>query len=268
MNARILVIFTLVVSGLLPTIPVNAEVTGAHISKIITDYIEPGHASVSILVCAGNSTLSNPEILVSSEKESKSLVLQRVIPANTCVGETAKIQTNNLSSLTATLSSTKGPIMLDNITRDDGVVMIEGLSVDGKIFVKTSSTIPVQGEPSTIKVEFFDVFRKPVKSVNYDILVMQDNNIVLDKKKSYSQFGVNFHETDSLMSSSPLDIKIKLLGFGISGMENEWIGSNGDIITFTTVPEFGTITAMVLVTAIITVIAVSARSRLSIISRF
>ena len=264
MNTKLLAIFMVTV-GLIAVSPAHAEVVGAHVSKIFPDHTESGFASAAILVCAGNTSLSYPEIIVSSDKETKSVILQRDVPENTCLGETVRIQANDLSSITATLQSSTGPIAIDVLTRDsDGVLMMKGISVDGKITVETSSTIPVSGKTSVIKVEFFDTFKNAVQHVNYDIKVTQDGIVVLDEMQSHSHVGVKYHETESLKSDSPLNIQITLLGIGLPGEESSWIGPKGDTVSFMAVPEFGAVALLVLIGTISTVVLLSYKNQISL----
>ena len=255
----------MVTIGLFAVAPAHAEVVGAHVSKILTDNTESGYAYAAILICAGNTPLSYPEIVISSDKETKSVVLQRDVPENTCLGETVRMRADDLSSITATLKSSTGPIALDVLTRDsDGVVMMQGMSVDGKITVETSSTIPTPGQTSVIKIEFLDAFRNAVQHVNYDIKVTQDGVVVLDDMQSHSHIGVQYHETESLVSDSPLDVKITLLGIGLPGNESSWIGPKGDVVSFVAVPEFGAVAMLVLIGTISAVVVIGYKSQMSI----
>ena len=272
MDQKLLVMFMVVVFGLSFSImsSVHAEVVGAHVTKIITKYTESGYASAAILVCAGNTQLSNPQIEVSSEKEIKSTVMIGDVPKNTCQGETIMIQTSDLSSITAELKEpTTRLIAIDDLTRNsDGVVMLQGMSVDGKVMVETSSTYPTVGNTASIKVEFLDTFRNHIKDVNYDITVKQNGVVVLDDSMVHSYDGVQRHETDMLQSDSSLVINVKILGIGPPIEESSWTEQNSKVIGFQTVPEFGTVTSLVLAVAIIaTIITVSTRSRLIITPR-
>ena len=55
-------------------------------------------------------------------------------------------------------------------------------------------------------------------------------------------------------------------GFGIPG-EGDFTGPVGQVATQQVVPEFGTIAAMILGVAIISIIVISAKSKLSIMPR-
>ena len=65
-------------------------------------------------------------------------------------------------------------------------------------------------------------------------------------------------------SADPVDITITFQGYGIDTKT----GPIGEVVTFTNVvPEFGTIAAMILAVAIVSIIAVTARSKLSLTPR-
>lgn len=216
------------------------------------------------MICAGNVSLSYPEIIVSSEQETKTIVYEGDVPRNTCLGETVTIQTNNLSSITAALMTSSRPVSLDEPTKDiTGVNMIKGMSSDGKILVEVSSSMPTLGSTSQIKVDFVDVLENSIQHVNYAITVTQNGETVLDESNAHTHTGIKYHETKVLESDSRLDIEITLLGLGLPGEHVAWKGPQGEMIQFMAVTEFGTIASLVLV-ATITAVVVGARNKVSI----
>jgi len=68
-----------------------------------------------------------------------------------------------------------------------------------------------------------------------------------------------------LKSDEPVDIQVTLLGFGLPDDQANWTRPAGEILYFNVVPEFGTIAAMILVIAIISIIAISTKSKLTTI---
>lgn len=253
----------IIASGLIMSVPLaSAETVGAHVSKVITEHTEPGHASAAILICAGNDPLSYPEIMVSSEQETKTVVYAGDVPKNTCLGKTVSIQTNDLSSITAALMTSSGPVTLDEPIRDiTGVNMIKGMSADGKIIVEVSSSMPIPGSSSQVKVDFVDAMENSIQHVNYDITVTQNGEIVLDEPNAHTHTGIKYHETQVLNSDSPLDIEITLLGLGLPGEQVTWKGPQGEMMQFMAVPEFGTIASLVLVATVSVVVVLGARSK-------
>jgi len=74
--------------------------------------------------------------------------------------------------------------------------------------------------------------------------------------------GTVSHTTAALSSGDPVDVSITLQGIGLPGEEANWTGPMGDVVMFTVVPEFGTIAVMILGVAIVSIIAMSARSKI------
>ena len=261
-------ILLILIAGILSAVPLAyAETVGAHVSKVITNHTEPGYASAAVLICAGNNPLSYPEIIVSSEQETRNVVYQGDIPRNTCLGETVKIKTNNLSSITAALKTSSGPITLDEPVRDiSGENMMKGMSADGKIIVEASSTMPKLGNPSQIKIEFLDALSNSVQHVNYDIIVTQNGKTVLEESSVHTHTGIKYHTTQTLESDSPLDINITLLGLGLPDEQITWKGPQGEVVDFVAIPEFGIIASLILVITISAVIVLGAKSRIRLTS--
>ena len=134
-----------------------------------------------------------------------------------------------------------------------------GMLSDGKK-VEIYSSAPTVGEKMKISLEFDDS-----EHVNYDIMATQNGTNVLDDTNVHSHDGKGAHETASLESSDPVDITITFQGYGLPDQEKT--GTIGDQVVFSNVvPEFGTITMMILVVSIISIVAVTAKTR--VIPRF
>ncbi|KER06877.1 blue copper domain-containing protein [Marine Group I thaumarchaeote SCGC AAA799-E16] len=133
-----------------------------------------------------------------------------------------------------------------------------GMMSDGtKVSVWT--TEPMAGEMMEIHVEFVDS-----EHVNHDITVTQNGETVLDDMGAHHHEGSGMHTTAPLSSSDPVDITITFQGYGVSDPKT---GPIGEEVVFTSVvPEFGTIAMMILAVAIISIVAVTAKSR--IVPRF
>ena len=100
-----------------------------------------------------------------------------------------------------------------------------------------------------------------VEHVNYDIVVTQNGVNVLDDLGAHSHDGKYTHTTAALASADPVEITVTFNGFGLPGAE-EFTGPVGEGVTFmNVVPEFGTIAMMVLAVAIVSIVAVTAKSR-------
>ena len=139
---------------------------------------------------------------------------------------------------------------------DEGHLITEasatGMMSDGTT-VSVWTTEPMAGEMMEIHVEFVDS-----EHVNHDITVTQNGETVLDDMGAHHHGGSGMHTTAPLSSSDPVDITITFQGYGIDDLT----GPIGEEVVFSNVvPEFGTIAMMVLAVAIISIIAVTAKSR-------
>jgi len=103
--------------------------------------------------------------------------------------------------------------------------------------------------------------------VNYEITAMQNGETILQETShSMEMTGENYHIDAVGSDESPIDIEIVSLGIGPPDAEDDWTGPTGTVATTQVVPEFGTIAMMVLAVAIISIVAVTAKSR--VIPRF
>ena len=156
-----------------------------------------------------------------------------------------------------TISSTAGDSIMDE-PETSGPSVIGELS-DGTV-VEVRATEPAAGESMAISVSFVDS-----EHVNYDIVVMQGDTEVLNQEGAHFHGSTGDHHTSPLESGDPVDIDITFQGFGVDTIT----GPVGDHVAFAqVVPEFGTIAALILAVAIVSIVAVSAKSRLSIIPRY
>lgn len=102
--------------------------------------------------------------------------------------------------------------------------------------------------------------------VNYEITATQNGETVLQETAHAMEMTAS-HMVDAVGSDdSPIDIEIVSLGIGPPDAEADWTGPTGSVATSQVVPEFGTIAMMILAVAIISVVAVTAKSR--VIPRF
>jgi predicted secreted protein with PEFG-CTERM motif len=103
--------------------------------------------------------------------------------------------------------------------------------------------------------------------VNYDIIATQNGEVVFEETGLHSMENIATHQIDAVGSDeNPIDVEVISLGIGAPGHEDDWTGPVGQVATAKVVPEFGTIAMMVLAVAIISIIAVTAKSR--IVPRF
>ena len=101
--------------------------------------------------------------------------------------------------------------------------------------------------------------------VNYDIVATHGGETILSESNVHSHTGEGTHVTSALAADAsddlPIDVTVTFQGFGMPG--EEMTGPVGLTSNAQAVPEFGTIAALILVVAIGSIIAVSAKSRLS-----
>ena len=144
---------------------------------------------------------------------------------------------------------------------DTEMTMVSSMSTDGSIHVDIESSIPTADEEMSIFVTFTDADGNVIEHVNYDISATQDGVEVLSEPGMHEHAGEGMHITDALASDSPVDVQVTILGIGLPGEEANWTGPMGDVVSLQVVPEFGTIAALVLAISIVSIIAVTAKTR-------
>ena len=98
--------------------------------------------------------------------------------------------------------------------------------------------------------------------VNYDITATQNGEVVFEETGLHSMENIATHQIDAVGSDeNPIDVEVVSLGIGAPGNSDDWTGPIGQVTTAQVVPEFGTIAMMVLAVAIISIVAVTAKSR-------
>ena len=103
--------------------------------------------------------------------------------------------------------------------------------------------------------------------VNYDITATQNGEVIFEETGLHSMEHIATHQIDAVGSDeNPIDVEVISLGIGAPGHEADWTGPTGSVATAKVVPEFGTIAMMILAVAIISIVAVTAKSR--VIPRF
>ena len=153
------------------------------------------------------------------------------------------------------------------IDKEEKMTILEGMSDDGTITVEFEAMNPTQGEAIGLHAKFIGMDGSLIENINYDLVATQNGMEVLMLDNNHNHAGIEEHWTDVLRSDDPVDVKITILGIGPPGEESSWTGPKGEVMMFTVVPEFGAIAAMVLAVAIISIIAVSTKSRLSVMPR-
>ena len=146
----------------------------------------------------------------------------------------------------------------DDMQTSEGDATATGMLSDGTMVSVWTST-PTAGEMMEISIVF-----EGAEHVNHDIMVTQNGEEVLNDEGAHHHDGTGMHTTATLSSSDPVDINITFQGYGVDDPKT---GPIGDEVVFSNVvPEFGTIAMMVLAVAIISIVAVTAKSR--VVPRF
>ncbi len=147
----------------------------------------------------------------------------------------------------------------------DGIVIVEAEGAEaseGDVTIEIESDPAGAGETMSIVVKFEETEGNYYEHVNYNIKATQDGQVVLDEQGVHDHDGVMSHTTMALPSAAsgdnPVDVDVEFLGFGIDPPFTGPIGQMGETQV---VPEFGTIAVMILGIAIISIIAVTARSK-------
>ena len=135
-----------------------------------------------------------------------------------------------------------------------------GMLSDGTM-VSIWTSEPTAGEAMEIFIEFYG---ENAEHVNHDIMVTQNDEEVLMDIDAHHHDGTGTHTTAPLGSFDPVDVMVTFQGYGIDDPKT---GPIGEQVVFTNVvPEFGTIAMMILAVAIISIVAVTAKSR--VVPRF
>lgn len=146
----------------------------------------------------------------------------------------------------------------DDMHMPDGDASATGMLSDGTMVSIWTST-PTADQMMEISIEFADS-----EHVNHDIMVTQNGEEVLHDEGAHHHDGKGMHKTAPLSSSDPVDVTITFQGYGIEDPKTGPIGE--EVVFSNVVPEFGTIAMMILAVAIISIVAVTAKSR--VIPRF
>lgn len=133
-------------------------------------------------------------------------------------------------------------------------------SSDGSIVVFLTATEPVKGEHMSIHAKFTDKNGKEIQNINYDIIATQNGQTILSKTMVNQHIGIGDHLTQVLPSDDRVNITITL-----QGMETRPITvSRGESIDIIVIPEFGTITMMILIVSIMSIVVISAKTKMSL----
>jgi len=162
------------------------------------------------------------------------------------------------------MDDTKDGDMHMDDTKDGDMHMMDDMmmpsSLDQIMATITPDTEATKGSPMSIEVEITDMDGNALKHVNFKVTAMQGDQTIYQSELEHEHEGVGTVMTAPLQvdpADMPVDITVEFLGFGV----DEITGPSGELATAQVVPEFGTIAMMILGVAIISIIAVTAKSR-------
>jgi len=152
----------------------------------------------------------------------------------------------------------QGVLIVQEAAAEEEMVMEEEVMEDVELGVTITDS--AMGDGTHVYLEFSET------QVNYEITATQNGEQIF-KDSAHAMEMTSDHHIGAVGSDeSPIDIEIVSLGIGPPGANQDWTGPVGTIDTIQIVPEFGTIAMMVLAVAIISIVAVTAKSR--VIPRF
>jgi len=151
---------------------------------------------------------------------------------------------------------------------DDKMMMPMKMDLN-EIMAEIKTSDGMANEPMTIDLMMTDLEGNGIEHITYKIKATQGSEVILDEEGHMHKGTImNTHMTSVLSmdasESMPVVLSVESVGFGHDDL---YVDVPGEIATKQVVPEFGTIAAMILAVAIISIIAVSARSKLSIMPR-
>jgi len=143
------------------------------------------------------------------------------------------------------------------------VMMEDEAMMEDESLVKIETGVGNAGEPLEITVTLGDSDGTTQDvHANFNIIVTQGEDVVLDKEAVHSMSGMEVFTTSALpldaSDEMPVNVNVEFLGYGV-GDDLTGTPEAGNIQV---VPEFGTIAMMVLGVGIISIIALSAKSKL------
>ena len=107
----------------------------------------------------------------------------------------------------------------DHMDKDDMHMSDGDASATGMLSDSTMTSIwtsePTAGEMMEISIEFDDA-----EHVNYDVMVTQNGEEVLNDEGAHSHDGEGMHKTAPLSSSDPVDVTITFQGYGVDDPKN------------------------------------------------
>lgn len=128
--------------------------------------------------------------------------------------------------------------------------LLQGTIGENDLIVQIISSTPKKNQTMEINLAFLDKYGKLIPDVNYGINMTQNGDIILDNDDIYSEKGLSTLITRPLTSEEPMSIKVQVNSIGSDKLQENMVRLNKNVIEFTVVPEFGTLTIILLGIAI------------------
>jgi len=157
-------------------------------------------------------------------------------------------------------------MLLDEVMAEPVTAMV--LDSD-QMMAEINTSGSTANEAMDIELILTDLEGNGVEHITYNIKATQGDVVILDEEGHMHKGTItNNHVTSALSvdvsDEMPVVITVESVGFG---HDDTYVASSGEIVTKQVVPEFGTIAMMILLVAIISIVAVTTKSRLSIMPR-
>jgi predicted secreted protein with PEFG-CTERM motif len=155
----------------------------------------------------------------------------------------------------------QGVIIVQEAAAEEPMMEEEEAMMEEDIELMVTITDSIVEGGTQVDLEFSTIH------VNYEITATQNGEEILKEAAHSMEMTGASHMIDAIGSDeSPIDIEIVSLGIGLPGADQDWTGPTGMVAEKQVVPEFGTIAMMILAVAIISIVAVTAKSR--VVPRF
>jgi len=139
--------------------------------------------------------------------------------------------------------------------------LLQGVTKDGEMVVQIISSSPKKNQTMEMNLVFLDKYNKLKPNVYYGINVTQQGEKILENNSIYSEKGLSTLITRPLNSEEPVSIKVSINQIGIEDNPNGAMYFSGEILEFTVVPEFGSITIILFGITISLMILLNARNK-------
>jgi len=156
---------------------------------------------------------------------------------------------------------------MEEVMEEPELVMATVVKSD-QMMAEIMTSDGIVNEAMTIDLTLTDLEGNGIEHITYNIKAVQGDNTILDEEGHMHKGTLTNNHVTSVLSAyasdeMPVAITVESVGFGHN---EQYVEFSGEIAVKQVVPEFGTIAMMILAVAIISIVAVTAKSR--VIPRF